>query len=70
MFHVLNRGVGRMRLFDTEADFAAHVQQTVQSAPEVAKWHFVVDNLDTHRSETLVRLVAECRTAGRWRLRC
>ncbi len=23
-----------------------------------AIWHFVVDNLDTHRSETLVRLVA------------
>lgn len=43
----------------TEADCAAHVQRTVQSAPEVTKWHFVVDNLDTHRSETLVRGVAE-----------
>ena len=42
----------------TEADFAAHVQRTVEGEPDVSKWHFVVDNLDTHRSETLVRLVA------------
>lgn len=42
----------------TEADFAAHVQRTVEREGDVRKWHFVVDNLDTHRSETLVRLVA------------
>jgi hypothetical protein len=42
----------------TEADFAAHVQRSVEREPGVSKWHFVVDNLDTHRSETLVRLVA------------
>lgn len=42
----------------TEADFAAHVQQTVASDPTVYKWHFVVDNLDIHQSESLVRLVA------------
>lgn len=41
-----------------EADFAAHVLSTVAAEPNVSKWHFVVDNLDTHRSETLVRLVA------------
>jgi putative transposase len=41
-----------------EADFAAHVQRTVEREPRVQKWHFVVDNLDTHCSETLVRLVA------------
>lgn len=41
-----------------EADFASHVQRTVEKEPDVLKWHFVVDNLDTHRSETLVRLVA------------
>jgi hypothetical protein len=46
----------------TEADFAAHVQRSVEREPDVRKWHFVVDNLDTHRSETLVRLVA--RTSG------
>ena len=42
-----------------EADFAAHVQRTVAREPGVQKWHFVVDNLDTHCSETLVRLVAQ-----------
>ncbi len=42
----------------TEADFAAHIAQTVASDWGVSKWHFVLDNLDTHRSETLVRLVA------------
>jgi hypothetical protein len=41
-----------------EVDFASHVLRTVGSEPNVSKWHFVVDNLDTHRSETLVRLVA------------
>jgi transposase len=41
----------------TEADFAAHVDRTVATDPEAA-WIFVVDHLDTHRSETLVRLVA------------
>jgi hypothetical protein len=42
----------------TEADVAAHVQRTVEGEPGVSKWHFVVDNLDTHRSESLVRMVA------------
>jgi transposase len=41
-----------------EADFASHVLSTVAAEPEVRRWHFVVDNLDTHRSETLVRMVA------------
>ena len=36
----------------TEADFAAHVRRTVASDPAATRWHFVVDNLDTHRSET------------------
>lgn len=43
----------------TEADFAAHVRRTVEGDPAATKWHFVVDNLDTHRSESLVRYVAE-----------
>ena len=42
----------------TEADFAAHVRQTVGSDPAATGWHVVVDNLDIHRSETLVRYVA------------
>jgi transposase len=43
----------------TEADFVAHIQQTVTADPEASRWHFVVDNLNTHQSESLVRLVAE-----------
>jgi putative transposase len=43
----------------TEADFAAHVRRTVASDPAATGWHFVVDNLDIHQSETLVRDVAE-----------
>ena len=29
------------------------------SDPGVSRWHFVVDNLDTHRSESLIRWVAD-----------
>jgi transposase len=43
----------------TEEDFVAHITRTVASDPEVTRWHFVADNLNTHRSESLVRLVAE-----------
>jgi DDE superfamily endonuclease len=42
----------------TEADFLAHVQRTVAGDPAVARRHFVVDNLDIHQSESLVRFVA------------
>jgi DDE superfamily endonuclease len=43
----------------TEVDFVAHVRRTVESDPSASQWHFVVDNLDIHRSESLVRYVAE-----------
>lgn len=42
----------------TEADFAAHLAQTLASDP-AGQWIFIVDGLNTHMSETLVRLVAE-----------
>lgn len=42
----------------TEADFAAHFTQTIALDPE-ATWTFVLDQLNIHQSETLVRLVAE-----------
>jgi transposase len=42
----------------TEADFAAHITQTLQTDPQAA-WIFITDQLNTHQSETLVRLVAE-----------
>jgi putative transposase len=42
----------------TEVDFVAHVRRTIESDPSARQWHFVVDNLDIHRSESLVRYVA------------
>ena len=41
-----------------EADFARHVAQTIETDPE-AVWIFIVDGLNTHQSESLVRLVAQ-----------
>jgi putative transposase len=42
----------------TEADFLAHVQAVVASDPHALRWHFVLDNLNTHWSASLVRWVA------------
>jgi len=42
----------------TEADFEYFVRQLVATDPP-AHWIFVLDNLNTHCSESLVRLVAE-----------
>ena len=42
----------------TEADFAAHVAQTIAADPQ-AGYVFLVDQLNTHQSESLVRLVAQ-----------
>lgn len=42
----------------TEEDFVAHIARTIDTDPD-ATWVFVVDQLDTHKSEGLVRLVAE-----------
>src|SRR3954447_4164360 len=48
----------------TEADFAAHITRTIDTDPEAA-WLFVTDQLNTHQSAALVRLVAErCGIAG------
>lgn len=41
----------------TEEDFARHIHNTVTTDP-AAPWIFVVDNLNTHCSESLVRYVA------------
>lgn len=39
-------------------DFAEHIRRTIASDPS-ASWVFVVDNLNTHYGEPLVRLIAE-----------
>lgn len=42
----------------TEADFVAHLEQIVASDPD-GKWTFILDQLNTHKSESAVRLVAD-----------
>lgn len=41
----------------TEADFVAHLETTVDTDPD-AGWIFVVDQLNTHMSQGLVRMIA------------
>jgi len=41
-----------------EADFLAHLQGVVASDPQARQWHVVMDNLNIHQSESLVRWVA------------
>lgn len=52
---VITPSIGQTR---TEADFLAHIQQTVLVDP-TAEWIFITDQLNTHQSESLVRWVAE-----------
>ena len=41
----------------TSQDFAAHIERTVATDPD-AGWVFIVDQLNTHQSEELVKVVA------------
>lgn len=60
-FEVANGRIGMTSYGPTrnEEDFLNHIKCTVEAAPLVRKWHFVVDNLNTHQSESLVRYVAD-----------
>jgi hypothetical protein len=54
---ILTPTVGSTR---TEMDFALHMARTIATDPD-AEWIFITDQLNTHMSETLVRvLAAEC----------
>ncbi len=46
-----------LSLTRTEEDFKTHIQQTFAQDPQ-GEWVFVVDQLNTHKSEALVRWVA------------
>lgn len=52
---VIYSTVGESR---TETDYLAHIQQTLATAPDAPKWHLVMDCLNIHQSESLVRFVA------------
>lgn len=43
----------------TEADALAHLQRLIASDPTATKWRILVDNLNIHQSEALVRWIAE-----------
>ena len=43
----------------TEEDALAHLQRLINSDLTATKWHLMVDNLNIHQSEALVRWVAE-----------
>ena len=42
-----------------ENDFSSFIENTILDNPQYKKYHFVLDQLNTHKSETLVRLVAK-----------
>jgi len=51
---IISSTVGDTR---TEEDFAAHIERTIDTDPD-GEFVFVVDNLNTHCSESLVNLIA------------
>lgn len=59
--HVAEGTVGQVWAGPTrnEDDFRAHIQRTVDGDPCIVQWHFIVDNLNTHQSASLVGYVAE-----------
>lgn len=59
-FEVATGQIGHVSAGPTrnEQDYCQHIEATVAADPAVIRWHFIVDNLNTHKSESLVRLVA------------
>jgi transposase len=53
---VIHPSVGNTR---TEADYLTHVQHTLATDPEATKWHLLMDCLNIHQSESLVRYIAQ-----------
>ena len=49
---------GSVRVSRTEQDYTQFLNEMIQARPEVERWHIVADNLNTHLSESVVRLVA------------
>ena len=43
----------------TESDFVHHIRRTVENHPTATKWNLIMDCLNTHQSESLVRFVAQ-----------
>ncbi len=43
----------------TEIDFVESIKYLIEKNPEKKVYHFIADQLNTHKSETLVRFVAD-----------
>ena len=56
MGQVITPSIGATR---NEFDFANHIANTIETDPDAA-WIFIVDQLNIHKSASLVRLVAAC----------
>jgi transposase len=54
--HIIEPSWGPTR---TEEDALAHLQRLIASDATATKWHVILDNLNIHQSESLVRWVAE-----------
>ena len=53
---VVQGTVGETR---TEADYETHVRRLLATDPKATKWHLIMDCLNIHQSESMVRLVAQ-----------
>jgi transposase len=54
--HVIEPSWGPTR---TEEDALAHLQRLTASDQKATKWHLILDNLNIHQSEALVRWIAQ-----------
>jgi putative transposase len=65
-FDVANGQVVEAVVGDTrrEADYLNHLQHLIASDPNAVKWHLVMDCLNIHQSESLVRFVAQVEGLG------
>ncbi|MGL4884634.1 MAG: transposase [Waterburya sp.] len=52
---ILHESIGQTR---TELDFIVHIQQMIKANPQTIKWHLIMDCLNIHQSESLVRWIA------------
>ena len=53
---ILYESIGQTR---TELDFVVHLKRMIEANPKIAKWHLIMDCLNIHVSESLVRWIAE-----------
>lgn len=60
-FNVASGCIAQANVGDTrtEKDLAAHIKALLNQHPDAPKTHLVMDCLNTHQSEALVRIVAE-----------